>query len=69
MTCKSVGWVIGKNRLCIVVVPHISLNTVAAEQQGCGDMTIPTASIVRIMKINAAFPSASLVPDHTRTRF
>jgi len=69
MTCKSVGWVIRKNRRCIVIVPHLSLNTELAEQQGCGDMTIPTASIVRIKRINAASSCASLEPNRKQPRF
>lgn len=46
--CRSVGWVIRENKDCKVLVPHISGekngNTVL---QGCGDLTIPTASIVK----------------------
>lgn len=68
MTCKSVGWLIRKSRRCIVIVPHLSLNTEIAEQQGCGDMTIPAASIIRIQRINAAFSCASPVPNRNQPR-
>jgi hypothetical protein len=69
MTCKSVGWIIRKNKRCIVIVPHLSLNTEIAEQQGCGDMTIPTASIVKIRPINAASFCVSPAPSRKRQRF
>lgn len=46
--CRSVGWVIRENKDCKVLVPHLSGekngNTTL---QGCGDLTIPTASIVK----------------------
>lgn len=48
MTCHSVGWLIRKNRKCVVIVPHFSQNIKVAVQQGCGDMTIPVAAIVRM---------------------
>jgi hypothetical protein len=69
MTCKSVGWLIRKSSRCIVIVPHLSLNTDIAEKQGCGGMTIPTASIIRIKRITAAFSCASPAPDRMRPRF
>jgi len=51
MLCHSVGWIIRKNKKCVVIVPHLSQNEELAKQQGCGDMTIPTASIVRIVRL------------------
>jgi hypothetical protein len=51
MTCKSVGWMLRKSRQCIVIVPHLSTNTDIAEQQGCGDMTIPTTAIIRLARL------------------
>jgi hypothetical protein len=51
MLCHSVGWVVKRTKECIVIVPHLSQNDNLARQQGCGDMTIPTAAIVRITPI------------------
>ena len=48
--CFSVGWIIAENEDVIVLVPHLSPanNKIDAEEQGCGDMTIPKCSIVKI---------------------
>jgi hypothetical protein len=53
MMCKSVGWLIRKSKRWIVIVPHLSENTEISEKQGCGDMTIPTAAIVRLKSLHA----------------
>lgn len=44
MTCRSVGWLLHEDDRYKVIVPHIS----DATRQGCGDMTIPSASIVSL---------------------
>ncbi|MGE3154747.1 MAG: hypothetical protein AB7G48_19445 [Nitrospiraceae bacterium] len=47
--CRSVGWLVADRKDCKVLVPHM-----AGEKngeimlQGCGDLTIPTASIEKI---------------------
>jgi hypothetical protein len=51
MICHSFGWVIRQNKKCVVIVPHLSQNIHAAPQQGCGDMTIPRASIRRMTRL------------------
>lgn len=51
LLCKSVGWMIRKTKRCIVVIPHMTANDVADTRQGCGDMTIPTAAIRRLVKL------------------
>jgi hypothetical protein len=52
MTCKSVGWLIHDDEKCKVVVPHMNQpDHPNASQQGCGDMTIPSASIVKILDL------------------
>jgi hypothetical protein len=51
MLCHSVGWIVRKSKKCVVIVPHMSQNEDLAKQQGCGDMTIPTASIVRMIPL------------------
>lgn len=58
MLCHSVGWIVRQSRKCVVVVPHLSQNEDLAKQQGCGDMTIPTASIVRMVHLNLAGSNA-----------
>lgn len=47
---QSVGWLIHRDKKTAVIVPHIV--TVGNEKQGCGDMTIPTACIRRMVPIN-----------------
>lgn len=46
MVCRSVGWLLHDAPDCKVVVPHIT--TAIDPPQGCGDMTIPSAAIVRL---------------------
>ncbi len=52
LTCKSVGWLLHDAEDCKVVVPHLSSedhpNT---SQQGCGDMTIPSRAILKIVDL------------------
>ncbi len=47
LLCRSVGWLSFDGPDCKLVIPHIS----DAQDQGCGDMTIPTASIVSIVDL------------------
>ena len=42
--CKSVGWIISKDRVSLTLAGHIADNP----QQCCGDMTIPTKAILNI---------------------
>jgi len=51
IVCKSVGWLFIDNEDCKVIVPHIANVSDDVLQQGCGDMTIPTKSIIRIVDI------------------
>ncbi len=47
--CQSVGWLFADNKKCKVIVPHIGGQRGGDEMmQGCGDLTIPTASIVKM---------------------
>ena len=44
----SFGWVVRENKDCKVLVPHIAgEKNGEAAIQGCGDLTIPTAAIVK----------------------
>ncbi len=45
LLCRSVGWIVSQTKKCIVLVPHLADGET---KQGCGDMTIPTACIVRM---------------------
>jgi hypothetical protein len=53
LVCRSVGWLTHKEKNLIVLVPHLAMENGAAERQGCGDMTIPAASILRIIRLPA----------------
>ena len=49
MVCRSVGWLLHDTTDWKVIVPHLSdANHQNTEQQGCGDMTIPTRSILSV---------------------
>ncbi len=53
--CNSVGWLVAETNDCIAVVPHLSEEGRGQiPQQGCGDMTIPTRSIVSIEDLKSA---------------
>jgi hypothetical protein len=50
--CQSVGWLLHDGQDCKVIIPHLSQASHSnASQQGCGDMTIPTAAITKIVPI------------------
>ena len=46
MMCRSVGWLLHDGSGCKVIVPHVA-DVTNDSQQGCGNMAIPTACIVR----------------------
>lgn len=41
LVCRSVGWLAHDGKDCKLLIPHMS----AQEDQGCGDMTIPTSAV------------------------
>jgi hypothetical protein len=49
--CKSVGWLLHDGADCKVVTPHVGGPAGAEPNQGCGDMTIPTRAIVRMVDL------------------
>jgi hypothetical protein len=51
LRCKSLGWITGQSGKCLVIVPHLAQNGDVNIKQGCGDMTIPAAAILRITRI------------------
>lgn len=52
VVCKSVGWLFSDGPECKVIVPHIADAGENTEQQGCGDMAIPTNCIRRIFDLS-----------------
>ena len=53
LVCRSVGWLIQDDEDCKVIVPHLSASKHAnSTQQGCGDMTIPTAAVMSITELS-----------------
>ena len=46
--CKSVGWLVAENKDCKVLAPHIAGEKDGEVLQGCGDLTIPAASITKV---------------------
>jgi hypothetical protein len=52
MVCRSVGWLVYDGEDCKLIVSHLSEPDHAdAKQQGCGDMTIPTSAIRKIVTV------------------
>lgn len=52
LICRSVGWLIHDGDDCKIIVPHLtSKEHDHAIQQGCGDMTIPTRAILKIVSL------------------
>jgi hypothetical protein len=52
MICRSVGWLIHDDAKCKVVVPHMNEpNHPNVKRQGCGDMTIPTAAVIKVVDL------------------
>jgi hypothetical protein len=49
LTCESVGWLIHADSRTVCVVPHLTGEGRAGiERQGCGDMTIPAACVLKL---------------------
>ena len=55
-TCRSVGWLAHDGDDCKVIVPHLSEPQEGVTRQGCGDMTIPTCAIQRILDLTESQP-------------
>ncbi len=52
ITVKSVGWLAYDGTSCKTIIPHISDAHEHADAQGCGDMTIPASSIMRMVDLS-----------------
>lgn len=51
LSCRSVGWLAYDGDDCKVIIPHISEPLPEATSQGCGDMTIPSKAVVRMVDL------------------
>jgi hypothetical protein len=49
--CRSVGWLARDDDHSKVVIPHVIEQQENVPLQGCGDMTIPTAAILRMIEL------------------
>jgi len=53
LICRSVGWLFRDDKNCKVIVPHMSDgDPLGIPSQGCGDMTIPSKSILRMVTLS-----------------
>ncbi len=50
VVCQSVGWLIHDGKECKVIVPHLTKSD-HVKRQGCGEMTIPAASVVKLVEL------------------
>lgn len=51
LICYSVGWLIQDNDKCKVLIPHVAITDSDLPNQGCGDMVIPTKSVLSMTEI------------------
>jgi hypothetical protein len=50
---RSVGWMVSKDRSRVVIVPHLMICELSDKKvnDGCGEISIPIRSILRIVKL------------------
>ena len=53
MRCRSVGWLAHDGDECKVLIPHVGEVGDGESDQGCGDMTIPTRAVLRMLDLKA----------------
>jgi hypothetical protein len=51
LTCRSVGWLLRDTAECKVIIPHLTADHEDVQKQGCGDMTIPTQAVLKIVDL------------------
>lgn len=51
VVCKSVGFLYHRDRICTVIVPHLSDVSEESFGFGLGDMSIPAKAILRIRRL------------------
>ena len=55
LICRSVGWLLHDTPTCKVVVPHVTnTDDPTITPQGCGDMTIPSCAVTRMIDLREA---------------
>jgi len=60
LRCRSVGWLFAKTKDCLRIVPHIHAEENSPiVTQGCGDMTIPRRSVIRMIVLPTPKAAAS----------
>jgi hypothetical protein len=54
-SCFSVGWNVSKSKDFVVLVPHYSGDNpdIGAIESGCGDMTIPMRSVIKMTHLSS----------------
>lgn len=50
MICRSVGWLAYRDKRHVVVIPHLTKQE--PNTDGCGDMTIPVKTIVKLVYLH-----------------
>src|SRR5438093_515728 len=70
VVCRSVGWLVLDGDTAKVVAPHLNEQEPGVPQQGCGIMTIPTRSVLRIADLQElpTSPSSCPAPESGPTR-
>jgi len=56
VVCKSVGFLVKETMKQVTIVPHVIEAAPHVKAQGCGDMTIPKANIVRLVVLTVPGP-------------
>lgn len=54
MNCRSVGWLAHDGDEAKVLIPHMAELEDGEAKQACGDMTIPTRAVVRMLDLSHA---------------
>jgi hypothetical protein len=57
LVCRSVGWLAYDGDDYKVIVPHVADATACSKRHGCGEMAIPSRTIIRL--VDLAIPEAS----------
>ena len=67
LVCRSAGWLAYDGEDCKLIVPHLSSSTHEdCKPQGCGDMTIPSRSVVSITELSPKLDTIPLAVHPTR---
>jgi hypothetical protein len=64
--CRSVGWLVRDDAKCKLLVAHVSEANEGVDAQGCGDVAIPSAAVVRITPLVEGQRRRSHTPSNKR---